>query len=102
MIGTGRRPRGRGKQVVSPGPPVHPSRSLASQTLLDVPVGYHARVQGLSSAASQMQAYGLSPGYWVRVLQHSPVTIIQIDHLELALENELAGQVQVEEISPNR
>jgi hypothetical protein len=32
----------------------------------------------------------------VRILQHSPVTIVQIEHLELAMEHGLARQVQVE------
>ena len=81
---------------------VHPDLNQQAQTLLDVPVGHYARVQGLSSGMPQLQAYGLTPGYWVRVLQHSPVTVIQIDHLELALESELAGQVLIEEISSDR
>lgn len=47
---------------------------------------------------AHLQAYGLVPGYWVRVIQHSPVLVIQIHHTELALEMELAGNVNVEEI----
>jgi Fe2+ transport system protein FeoA len=45
---------------------------------------------------AHLQAYGLVPGHWVRILQHSPVTIVQIEHLELAMEHGLARQVQVE------
>lgn len=81
---------------------VHPDLNQRVQTLLDVPVGHYARVQEISSGLLQLQAYGLIPGYWVRVQQHSPVTVIQIDHLELALENELARQVLIEEISSDR
>ena len=44
---------------------------------------------------AQLQAYGLTPGYSIQVVQHSPVTIIQIDQTELALEPSLAYQVQV-------
>jgi Fe2+ transport system protein FeoA len=45
---------------------------------------------------AHLQAYGLVPGHCVRILQHSPVTIVQIEHMELALEGGLARQVQVE------
>jgi Fe2+ transport system protein FeoA len=45
---------------------------------------------------AQLQSYGLLPGYWVRVLQHSPVTLIQVEQTELALETELACEVQIE------
>jgi Fe2+ transport system protein FeoA len=44
---------------------------------------------------AQLEAYGVTPGAHVRVLQHSPVTIILIDQLELALEGELAKQVHI-------
>lgn len=46
---------------------------------------------------ARLQAYGVIPGRLVRVLQRSPVMIIQVEHTELALENELAGAIQVEE-----
>jgi Fe2+ transport system protein FeoA len=45
-----------------------------------------------------LQAYGLVPNYKVRVLQHSPVTVIQVDNTELALEKELARGIQVKNI----
>jgi hypothetical protein len=91
-----------------------PVPGLAPLTLLDVPAGYKAKIRvqpgndssegsGPSSPTqglAQLQAYGLQAGYWVRVLQHSPVVVLQIDHLELAMEKELAAQVMVEEISP--
>jgi hypothetical protein len=34
--------------------------------------------------------------YWVQVVQHSPITIVRLDHLELALENELASGIIVQ------
>jgi Fe2+ transport system protein FeoA len=72
-----------------------------AHTLADVPTGCKARVCGFNAQMSgkrraHLQAYGLVPGYWVRVCQHSPVTIVQVEHTELALENELARQVEVE------
>jgi len=47
---------------------------------------------------AHLQAYGLIPDDWVRVVQHSPVTVIQIDQTELALENSLASQIEVQHI----
>lgn len=51
---------------------------------------------------AQLQAYGLVPGYWVEVLQHSPVTVVKIEHSELAMENGLASQVLVVDMTPAR
>jgi Fe2+ transport system protein FeoA len=51
---------------------------------------------------AHLQAYGIIPGNSVRVVQHSPVTVIQVDHTELALENSLARMVQVELIESSR
>jgi Fe2+ transport system protein FeoA len=51
---------------------------------------------GLSaSQRAHLQAYGLAPGCRLRVLRHKPVTIVLIDHLELALETQLAGSIAV-------
>lgn len=69
-------------------------------TLADVPPGCRARLGGFESSLSpeqltHLQAYGLVPGHWVRVLQHFPVTVVQIEHTELALEGDLARQIRV-------
>jgi Fe2+ transport system protein FeoA len=96
--------------------PLQPSLASeqASLTLLDVPVGCRAKIgsqpgsSGLGESApgastqglAQLQAYGLQAGYWVFVLQRSPVVVLQIDQLELAMEKELAARVMVEEIAP--
>lgn len=39
------------------------------------------------------------PGYWVKVIQQVPVTVVQIEHTDLALERALAYDIQVEDIS---
>lgn len=44
---------------------------------------------------AHLQAYGLVPDYTAKVLQQAPVTIVKIDHTELALENELAALILV-------
>ena len=71
-------------------------------TLADVRPGGDARVSGFSQQISNerrahLQAYGLVPGRDIHVLQHQPVTIIQVEHIELALEHELAEDVLVEQ-----
>jgi len=76
-------------------------------TLLEVPPGYRAKIEGfvpdLSPARkSQLQAYGIVPGYWVEVLQHSPVTVIKIEYSEMAMENNLARMVCVSDIGPGQ
>jgi Fe2+ transport system protein FeoA len=49
------------------------------------------------SRLARLQAYGLIPGCRVQVLQVWPVIVVQVEHTELALENELAGQILVDE-----
>jgi Fe2+ transport system protein FeoA len=72
-------------------------------TLADVPAGCKAKVLGFTQylppeRLSHFQAFGLVPGQKVRVLQHSPVTVVQIEHTELALERDLAREIQITEI----
>jgi Fe2+ transport system protein FeoA len=71
--------------------------------LKDVLPGHFARVAGFSPRLSperrtQLRAYGLVPGYRIRVLQHNPVSVIQVEHSEIALEQELAGEIFVSEV----
>lgn len=80
-----------------------PKCKLSPCTLADVPPGCRARVTGFSEAlikgrGTYLQAYGLMPGHWVRVLQRSPVMVVQIDHTELALERQMALEVNVDEV----
>ena len=69
-------------------------------TLANLPLDQQAVVKrflpGISSERhAQLRAYGLVPGCPVSVVQHTPVTVIRIEHLELALEHSLAKEVQV-------
>jgi len=71
-------------------------------TLAEAQPGRRLRVRGFLPGLSaerqtHLQAYGLIPGHSVRVLQQSPVTVVQIEHTELALENEMARLIQVGE-----
>lgn len=72
-------------------------------TLADVAPGSEVLVAGFSARLSaerraHLQAYGLAPGYRLRVMQHSPVTVVQIEHIELAMERDLARAVQVQPV----
>jgi Fe2+ transport system protein FeoA len=69
-------------------------------TLADVRPGEGAKLLGFAPDLpperwAHLQAYGLVPGRLVRVLQHAPVTVVQVEHCEIALENELACQIRV-------
>jgi len=70
------------------------------QTLVKVPPGSQAVVIGFLAGMpavryAHLRAYGLAPGSQVYVVQHAPVTVIRIEHLELALEGGLAQEIQV-------
>ena len=43
----------------------------------------------------QLRAYGLVPGRQMRVIQAWPVIVVQVEHNEIAIENELAEQIWV-------
>lgn len=79
------------------------ARAEDQLTLKDVPPGHKACVAGFSLLLSAerralLRAYGLVPGYLIRVMQHSPVSIIQVEHTEIALEPELASEIFIMEI----
>ena len=76
----------------------------STSTLADVPPGAQAEVESFLAGLSDerqahLRAYGLAPGSRVQVKQHRPVTVVQIDHTELAMEAVLARQVGVQNIS---
>lgn len=79
-------------------------RGTIGTSLAEVPAGSRAQVLAFSEdfpadRRAYLQAYGLVPNYWVQVVQHSPVTIVRLDHLELALENDLARGIEVHQHS---
>ncbi len=69
-------------------------------TLAEISPGILARIIGLEGlpghARAKLLALGLVPGRFVEVIQHSPVTLVRVEHSELALEDELAYGVNVE------
>jgi ferrous iron transport protein A len=75
-------------------------RSILNKTLADLTPGKSAKVVGFSPSIpkgqqAHLQAYGIVPGRLVQVVQHEPVTVVQVEHLELALEADLARDVYV-------
>jgi Fe2+ transport system protein FeoA len=65
-----------------------------------VPPGSRVRIEALDGLSTgrchQMQAYGLAPGRWVKVVQQSPVTVVRVEHLDLAFESAIAHGIRVE------
>jgi len=80
-----------------------PPCSRSTCTLADVPAGCQARITSFASQlnsgrGAQLNAYGLAPGRWIRVIQSSPVIVVQVDLTEIALEQDLARGVNVQDI----
>ena len=77
-----------------------PVEITGAATLTNVRPGQRAQLRGFAPGMSSerfahLQAYGLTPGRWIRVVQHAPVTVIQVENCELALEADLARLVEV-------
>ena len=54
---------------------------------------------GLPAAQrEQLHGYGIAPGRALRIVQRKPVTVVQIEHAELAIETEVAQAVWVDEL----
>lgn len=71
--------------------------------MCDLPSGGRARICCFSDQLTArrrelLMAYGVRPGEWLRVCRTSPVTVIEIDQLELALDHDLAHTIQVDQL----
>jgi Fe2+ transport system protein FeoA len=68
-------------------------------TLADVPPGSRAHVEALNglptSQHEQLQAYGISTGHWVDVVQQAPVTVVRVGNTDLAFERAIARSIHV-------
>ena len=69
-------------------------------TLLDIAPGQSAEVIGFSTHSDpelheRLLAYGVIPGQRLNVLNQKPLTLVQIEHMELALERVLAACIEV-------
>jgi Fe2+ transport system protein FeoA len=74
------------------------SGAQVSATLAGLRPGQEANLVSFSpeiapERMNQLQSYGLLPGCLIRVLQNWPVIVVQVEHTELAVENDLARQI---------
>ena len=77
------------------------SASQPVSTLADLRPGQQARLLSFSpeippERLTQLQSNGLLPDCHIDVLQNWPVIVIQVEHTELAVENDLARQILIE------
>lgn len=77
--------------------PIH--HQLAKPTLAGARPGHEVAIVGFAGGTGDLHerllAYGLIPGRTLRVLAQKPLTVVQVEHTELALERELADCVEV-------
>lgn len=78
--------------------PIH--HESPARSLLDVRPGHTTTISGFAGLTppetrERLLAYGLLPGQTLRVLAQKPLTVLQIEHTELALERELAHCVTI-------
>jgi Fe2+ transport system protein FeoA len=70
--------------------------------LADLPLARQARVVDVSALPAgqreQLHGYGILPGCILHAIQHAPVTVVQIEQTELAIETEIAQAIRVEEL----
>jgi Fe2+ transport system protein FeoA len=75
----------------------------AECALADVPLDQRARVVDMGALPviqrEQLHGYGILPGCVLRVVQRTPVTVVQIEHTELALETAIARAMRVDELA---
>lgn len=75
------------------------ARSMPVGALARLAPGCRARIASLDELPErqrgQLLAYGLAPGRLVEVLQRSPVTVVRVEHTELALESSISRAVLV-------
>jgi Fe2+ transport system protein FeoA len=93
--------RNRQMKLNGPDNPSDCPRRGTHPTLADVQPGGKARLAGFcpglqADRRAQLLAYGMTPGHSVLVIQHSPVTVVQVEHTELAMEIELACEILVD------
>lgn len=77
--------------------PIH--HQPAALTLAGARPGHDVAIVGFAGGAGDLHerllAYGLIPGRTLRVLAQKPLTVVRIEHTELALERELAQCVEI-------
>lgn len=69
------------------------------ERLSDAPAGCRVCMSGFAPAGEcwreRLQAYGIAPGREIEVVQQRPVTVVRVDHVELAFENVVAREILI-------
>lgn len=77
------------------------ARRKAPESILRVRPGDSVEVATFGEAmpadqSALLRTYGIDVGRTVRVVQHRPMTVVEVDHTEVALESELAALILVQ------
>ncbi len=71
-----------------------------ARTLADLAAGQRAQIACLqcehAASCERLMAYGLTQGQSVLLLQRHPAFVIRVDETELALDEYLAGCIQIQ------
>ncbi|MBI5311127.1 MAG: ferrous iron transport protein A [Actinobacteria bacterium] len=69
------------------------------ERLADAPAGCKVCMSGFAEDGEcwreRLQAYGIAPGREIEVVQQSPVTVVRVDHVELAFESSIAREIVI-------
>ncbi len=94
--------RSSAQQSVRPAPQGPAAGGVSACALADLPLNCRARVADVSrlpaSQREQLRGYGVLPGCVLRVTQQAPATVVQIEHIELAIEPEIARAIRVDQL----
>ena len=75
------------------------------ERLSEAPAGCKVCMSGFAPGGAcwreQLQAYGIAPGREIQVIQQSPVTVVRVDHVELAFESSIAREIVIEASKPD-
>lgn len=78
-------------------------KEICPDRLSEAPPGCRVCMAGFAPEGvcwrERLQAYGIAPGRDLDVIQQSPVTVVRVDHVELAFERVVAQDIIV---SPSR
>lgn len=75
--------------------------SACPDRLSEAPPGCRVCMAGFAPEGvcwrERLQAYGVAPGRDLEVIQQSPVTVVRVDHVELAFERSISKSIVVQE-----
>jgi len=84
--------------------PVNPPHNSAPNVipLIEAPAGTPVRIVSTDGLSPQiwvtLQAYGIVPGKLIRLLQHNPEFVVEVEATELAFEKEVAVKIFVMQV----